>query len=85
MAAAWKAVSVLGAAIVLGMTLGGFVSLPGDVRANTEAIQELQVENSRNFDEHRAINRRLDMVLCNLNPDESWDSCALKYGGTSDY
>ena len=40
LAPAWKAITVLGAAILLGMTLGGWMGLPARVDANEECCEE---------------------------------------------
>jgi hypothetical protein len=72
--AAWQALLVAVALLGAGATVSGYTGLPEKVKRNTAAIRALEMEH--------AIDRNLLMrMLCNQNPDETFESCEQKYSG----
>ena len=81
--AAWQVGTLLIAIFLGGAALSGWIQLPSEMSATQETLEFVRVEQIRNFSEHSQINSRLDKILCNQNPDMTWDQCELAYGGRS--
>lgn len=77
---AWKAATALGAAIGLGMFMGGWVGIPAQVRANTLAISDNAACCESALHNCADTQQKLDRMLCNQDPDMSYEQCELRYG-----
>lgn len=74
-------ITILAAVSTSGAYFSGVLGLPEDVTNLSAKVEEHTVELEQNSIEHQTINSRLDKILCNQNPDMSWDQCELRYGG----
>ncbi len=75
------AITILIAVFTSGAYFSGVLGMPEELRANVETTEFIRAEQIRNFEEHGQINVRLDKILCNQDPEMSWDQCELRYGG----
>ena len=72
--AAWQALLVAIGLLGIGASLSGYTQLPEKVKRNTAAIRALEAD--------QAVDRNLLMrMLCNQDPEESFESCEQKYSG----
>lgn len=73
--------TILVAVFTSGMYFSGVLGLPESVEALETQTEFIRTEQIKNFSEHAMINSRLDKILCNQNPEMTWDQCELRYGG----
>ena len=82
--AAWQAMMVLLAIFLAGAAFSGILGLPDQVSANTNAIQENSNRIHQIEDSHVDERNLLLRMLCNQDPEESFETCERKYSGLVD-
>lgn len=69
------------AVFVAGAYFSGILALPEDVQA-LEVKVETNIEAIHDLTEQSVRERNLMLrMLCNQDPEESWESCERQYGG----
>ncbi len=70
---AWKAVFALGMALFLGIQASGWADLPERMEDVEDRVGVIEQE----LDKTQVY---LDIILCNQNPEKTWDQCQLEHG-----
>jgi len=78
---AWKAVLALCGAIIFGMVFGGWLGLPSTVESNKHLIEQNRECCEEALQGSMNTELKLNRVLCNQDPDMSYERCEQLYGG----
>lgn len=66
-----------------GATLTGYIGLPERVDVNEAMLTEQAIEIYRLHEDDTEIKAALREILCNQDPDKTWEQCRLEYGSLS--